>query len=435
MSLLERLSDAASWEKFYKYRTSLISSGSFNEALRSFIDEQGYIPVCERISSGEDFPLPKRSVISKLSTQKKRTVYTYPFAENMVLKLLTYLILRKYDGLFSDGLYSFRPGRSAKDAVQRLIRIPGIDKMYSYKVDIHDYFNSIDVELLLPMLEVALADDPQLFGFLRSLLKEDRVVEGKKSANEANIAEGSSVAGHPLVHDEHAVIHPSACDEHAATIFDDHKGIMAGTPIASFYANLFLSELDRHFAESGVIYARYSDDIIVFAKSREETEAHAAYISEFLREKHLTVNPEKECFAASEEGWTFLGFSYKDGIIDIAPATIKKLKQKMRRKARSLDRWRKRKGASGENAATAFIKTFNRKLLESPEDNELSWSFWFFSMINTDKSLHEIDLYAQDCLRFLISGTRTKARYNIRYDDLKALGYKSLVHHYRDGSF
>ena len=74
-------------------------------------------------------------------------------------------------------------------------------------------------------------------------------------------------------------------------------------------------------------------------------------------------------------------------------------------------------------------------MLESPEDNELSWSFWFFSMINTDKSLHEIDLYAQDCLRFLISGTRTKARYNIRYDDLKALGYKSLVHHYRDGSF
>ncbi len=41
-----------------------------------------------------------------------------------------------------------------------------------------------------------------------------------------------------------------------------------------------------------------------------------------------------------------------------------------------------------------------------------------------------IDHYAQDCLRVLLSGTRTKARYNARYEDLKALGYRSLVHAY-----
>ena len=73
---------------------------------------------------------------------------------------------------------------------------------------------------------------------------------------------------------------------------------------------------------------------------------------------------------------------------------------------------------------------FDRKLLDAPADNELSWSRWFFPVITTDKSLREIDRYAQDCLRFLLSGKRTKARFNVRYEDLKSLGYRSLVHEY-----
>ena len=38
--------------------------------------------------------------------------------------------------------------------------------------------------------------------------------------------------------------------------------------------------------------------------------------------------------------------------------------------------------------------------------------------------------YVQDCLRTLVSGKRTKGRYQVRYDELKALGYRSLVHAY-----
>ena len=33
-------------------------------------------------------------------------------------------------------------------------------------------------------------------------------------------------------------------------------------------------------------------------------------------------------------------------------------------------------------------------------------------------------------MRTLVSGVRTKARYRVRYDDLKRLGYRSLVHAY-----
>ena len=39
-------------------------------------------------------------------------------------------------------------------------------------------------------------------------------------------------------------------------------------------------------------------------------------------------------------------------------------------------------------------------------------------------------LFRNDLLRFLISGKHTKSRYNVRYSDLKELGYRSLVNEY-----
>ena len=178
MSLLKELSNPEIWEQFYAYKTSLACPKDVKRQLRGFLDERGYLSVCDEIQAvvkaplENHFPLPRRSVISKQSTQKKRIVYTYPQAENTVLKLLTYLMLRKYDFLFSDGLYSFRPNRSANGAVRDLMKIQNLHLKYSYKVDVSNYFNSIPVERLLPKLDEVLREDPELFTFLKSLLTE-----------------------------------------------------------------------------------------------------------------------------------------------------------------------------------------------------------------------------------------------------------------------
>lgn len=393
MSLLDELSKTETWEAFYQYKIGLARPKDETKVLRGFIDRKAWLPVCERIERGAAFPLPRRAVISKLHSEKKRTVYIYPEPENTVLKVLTWLLLRRYDDLFAPGLYSFRPGRTAKDAIRTLLAVPGIRNMYAYKADISNYFNSIDVDRFLPELQQAISDDPELFAFLSAQLSEPRVLEKGKELIE-------------------------------------QKGIMAGTPLSAFYANLYLRELDRVFSSAGIPYARYSDDIILFSPTEEAMQLHAARLRAVLTARGLVLNPAKENYYAPETGWTFLGFCCRNGEIDIAPATLDKLKAKMRRKTRALARWRDRTGHTGEQAAAAFVRIFNRKLLEMPTGSELSWSSWFFSVITTTESLHVIDLYAQDCLRFLISGTRTKARYNVRYEDLKALGYRSLVHGY-----
>jgi len=393
LSLLDQLSRRECWEKFYEYKTSLAFPKAFAAELRDFIDGEGYLPVCRSIAAGEPFPLPRKSVISKMTSGKKRVVYTYPKAENTVLKLLTWLLLRRCDSLFEDNLYSFRPGRTAKDAVRALRAVPGLGDMWAYKADVSNYFNSIPVEKLLPMLAEALGEDGRLYGFLSALLGEERALSGRETVRE-------------------------------------QKGIMAGTPLSAFYANLYLRELDRHFARRGVPYARYSDDIILFAPDRAGAEALAGEVRTILTEHGLGLNPAKEELFDPAEGWTFLGFRCRGDTVDIAPASLEKIKGKMRRKSRALMRWRQRGGYGGEKAAAAFIRVFNRKLLESPPDNDLSWSRWFFPLLTTADSLRVIDHYAQDCLRWLVSGKRTKGRYDVRYEDLKRLGYRSLVHEY-----
>ena len=184
MPLLDSLKDRSVWERFYEYRTSRVCPAAEAKRLREFIDSREYLRVTEGIERGSSFPLPSKSVIVKLYSQKKRTVYTYPEPGNTVLKLLTWLMLRKYDGLFSRGLYSFRPGRTAKDAVEYLLAGGKTAGMYSYKADISNYFNSIPVERLLAKLETALADDPALFSFLSGLLNEPGVNDRGKTVFE-----------------------------------------------------------------------------------------------------------------------------------------------------------------------------------------------------------------------------------------------------------
>ena len=420
-SMLDCLSQREVWEKFFVYKTSLIASVDETKMLRAFIDSESYLPVCIGILTGTPFPLPRRSVISKQGTQKKRIVYTYPYNENMVLKLLTYLLLREYDGIFCNNLYSFRPGKCAKTAIHSLEKIPCLSAKYSYKVDISNYFNSIPVDLFLSELGAVTQKDPSLSTFLSSLLSEPYVINTKHDER--------------IISDEfHNKCPITYVPQNECLILDEHKGIMAGTPLASFYANLYLRDLDQFFQNQGIPYARYSDDIIVFGDSMQEVEKYAEIIRSHLAKKRLSVNPSKEEFRTPEEGFVFLGFFIQGDQIDIAPASITKLKQKMRRKARALQRWQKRNHLTGEKSAKAFIRIFNRKLLEKSKDNDLTWSYWYFSVINKVEGLHVIDLYAQDCIRYLLTGTHTKSRYNARYEDLKSLGYQSLVHAYHDFS-
>ncbi len=399
--ILDKLWDKKVWYEFLEYKKSNLHVAAYRlKDLLDFIENEEYLPVVQAITTGQGFSIPTLREINKKGTAKKRCVFVFNRAENYVLKLIAYL-LNEYDGTFSQNLYSFRKNVSVKTAISNLIK--GVNNLpqYSYKVDIHDYFNSVDKDLMIDILEQTLANDKPLKSFIISLLTEPYC-----------LFEGQVVVR--------------------------SKGIMAGVPISGFLANLYLLKLDQWFKERNITYARYSDDIIVFADSKRAIEDYEREIKQFLADKKLTVNEKKEIRTSPNQPWEFLGFSFDGKEIDISTVALQKIKDKIRRKAHALERWKDKKGAESERAIRAFIKHFNKKFFNNDKENELTWCRWYFPTVTTAKSLKIIDEYMIENVRFISTGKHTKSNYNLKYEEIKKLGYRSLVnafYQYKAGKY
>ena len=392
-SIIKQLTQQDVWEEFLAYRLlkGRFTWHEFYEADR-YVEREEYLPLAQRIVQGEGLGIPKKKIINKMGTGKKRVVYSFAPDEMTILKLLAFK-LYDYDRWFSPNCYAFRRGVKASDAVFDIIHAIGDQKMWAYKLDIHNYFNSIPIDILLPMLKEMMADDEPLYHFFERMLTNDRVIYNGE------------------------------------TIQEKH-GVMAGTPTSPFLANVYLKAVDKHFHDAHVTYARYSDDIIIFAPDLDTLEEHKSRMADFLKQYQLEMNPDKEKVYSPDEAYEFLGFKCHGRDIDISEATVKKMKGKIRRAAKSLMRWSSKKYIEPEKAMKGLINHFNRVFFEDGDTETLTWSRWFFPVINQTNGLKEIDHYLQQNIRFLSTGKHNKTNYKTDYAQLKRLGYKSLVNEY-----
>ena len=393
-SIIDNLKNENIWKEYLEFKKSQYSMKEYEILqIEEYINKKKYLDIVTKIINGNyKFSIPKKHLINKINTSKKRIVYTFEEDETMVLKLLTFLFSKKYDEKYISNCYSFRKKYTVKDAIRKLAHTKKINEMYGYKVDVSNYFNSANTEILLKKLKIFLADDTKLFNMLESILIDDRV-------------------------------------DFNNTIIKENKGMMAGVPISAFLANIYLQEIDDYFEKENVLYIRYSDDIIFFTEE-ENLQKYVKKLNEYIANNKLCLNPDKIQYIKPHNKWDFLGFSYHDGKIDISEITKKKIKGKIRRSSRKLRRWSIKKNASYERAIAAVIRKFNKKFYMIENKNELTWQLWYFPVINTADGIHEIDLYMQECLRYIKTGKHNKKNYNLKYDELKQLGYRPLVSEY-----
>ena len=396
-SLLDELLNEERWDKFLEYKkTRSHLPQKVIKRLEDFIVSHRYEGISVGISSGSyEFTIPRKRQINKTGVNKKRDVYTYRDDEMIVLKMISHL-LHEHDDMFSPNLYSFRSSHGVKKALYDLLQVKDLRKMYGYKVDIKNYFNSVNAEKLLKRLDDGFTNDRRLYGLFGNILSNPFVI----------------------FNDE---------------IVKEQKGIMAGVPISAFLANFYLKDMDWYFFENGVTYVRYADDIIVFSESQEKLDQYRKKIMSFLEENDLSVNPKKEFFYGPGDKFEFLGFSYQNGTIDLSDNTIRKIKAKIRRASRSIKRWSLKKKVSENSSLKTMIRKFDKKFF-GKEETELSWKYWFFPTINTSAGLKEVDSYMQERLRYLVTGRYNKKNFEeVPYERLKECGYRSLVHEFYSG--
>lgn len=407
-SILEKAGVKENWLAFLEYKLDKQHlSGQEERDIRDFITRKAYLPLCEQWAD-EQFPkcLPVKRVVNKQGSTKKRIVYSFPGDEGIMLKFIAFHLF-DFDSYFCDNCYAFRRQFGVKDAIRRIRQTRGLSDMYCLKVDISNYFNTIDVAILLEKLRFVEDADPTLYRLFTRILKEKHVLEND-------------------------------------TIVTENHGAMAGTPISPFFANVYLQDVDAYFADQNILYFRYSDDILLFADSLTELEAYQNTLYEKISALGLSLNPDKVHISAPGEEWEFLGFCYRNGEIDLSHVTIRKMKAKIKRKAEALRRWQRKKGLSGEKAAIGLIRAMNRKFYGSVPDSavssekaeeggisdEFTWSRWFFPNLTVDTGLKTIDAYLQQYIRYTVTGRHYKGNYRIRYETLKEWGYRSLVHEY-----
>jgi len=398
MELWEQLFLHEKWQEFLQYKSEKQHLSKNEKAeLEQYIAERKYLSVLADMErENAELPLPLKKEVNKSGVSKKRVVYSFPKEFSILLKMISYLLFR-YDYRFADNCYAFRRVYGVKDAVRRIRDMEDVSRKYCLKVDISNYFNSIDVPLLLDKLSFLQEEDTKLYTFLKKLLTVDKAV---------------------------------LQDDRNSLVLEEKRGAMAGIPISPFLANVYLTDVDECFQSLGVLYFRYSDDILLFADSLEELEMYQQLLYQKIEEHHLALNPAKVHISKPGEAFEFLGFRFFEKRVDLSDSTLLKMKGKIKRKAHALRRWQQTKKVPEERAAKGFIKAMNRKFFDAGDGTEFSWSRWFFPCLTTDVRLKEIDAYMQQYIRFCVTGRHYKGNYRISYEQMKQWGYRSLVHEY-----
>ena len=273
VSIIDRINSLEEWQSFLNSKKSSKSlSISEEKELVKFIDNKRYEYYYDLIKDN-NFPsdFPYKKIINKSGTDKKRIVYSFSNEENIVLKFIAFN-LYQFDYYFNNNCYAFRRNYGVKNVIRKFKGNEEYAKKYCFKVDISNYFNSIDIDILLKKLVFVREQDEELFRLFEKILREDRVYEN-------------------------------------GNIVSDSHGAMAGMPCSPFFANVYLSDVDKYFEEYGVEYFRYSDDVLIFADEKEDIEKIRDIFSIKVKENKLELNERKVSLYKPYESFEFLGFS------------------------------------------------------------------------------------------------------------------------------
>jgi len=246
-------------------------------------------PVWNRLASGSYFPPPVREVSIPKSNGKERLLGVPTLRDRVAQEVIRKELERELEPLFHASSYGYRPGKSAKQALEACTH--NCWKMdYVVDVDIKGFFDNIDHERMMEFLQKHTTKRHILLYCKRWLKAPVMKMNGE-------------------------------------LVTERTKGTPQGGVISPLLSNLYLHEVfDTWIQETitGVEFERYADDIVIHTWSMKQSEYVLDKLRRRLKEYGLDLSEEKTKIVHCNKpirnrnapkdtpvSFDFLGFTFK----------------------------------------------------------------------------------------------------------------------------
>ncbi len=235
---------------------------------------------------------------------KRRFISAAPFRDRVVHHALCNLIEPVFERGFIADSYSCRVGKGTHEALRRCSDFLGRFR-YFMKVDVREYFDSIDHGILMGMIARRIRCRPTL-RLVRKIMDSHETVR------------------------DHSGFFPG---DTLFTPYERRRGLPIGNLTSQLFANLYLDGFDHFVKERLRVkgYIRYTDDMVLFSNSKKELWRWRDRMAEYLESLRLRFNSRKTQVAPVKEGVEFLGFRLYPGRSKILPESIGRFRRRMKR--------------------------------------------------------------------------------------------------------
>ena len=228
----------------------------------------------ERIRKGHYTPSPVRRAEIPKPDGGVRKLGIPTVIDRIIQQAMSQQLIPIYEPKFSDGSFGYRPGRSAKEAIQKIKEYAEQGYTRAVVLDLSKYFDTLNHELLV--------------NILRRDVKDERVIQMIKRYLRSGVMENGVVV-------------------------KTEEGSPQGGNLSPLLANVYLNEFDQEFNKRGVPCIRYADDIVLLAKSERASERLLESSTKYLEGTlKLKVNREKSRTVSvfAIRNFKYLGFCF-----------------------------------------------------------------------------------------------------------------------------